>query len=53
MTMVSVDLEQQLTPGTLEYAIHHVVEDHLNLGIKEEKKKGREEKLIDESFCCF
>jgi transposase len=33
MTMVPVILEEQLEPGTLEYAIHHIVEDHLNLSI--------------------
>jgi transposase len=33
MTMVPVILEDQLEPGSLEYAIHHIVEDHLNLNI--------------------
>ena len=30
MTMVPVILEDQLEPGTLEYSIHHIVEDRLN-----------------------
>ncbi len=31
MNMIPVSLEKQLAPGTLEYAIHHIVEDHLDL----------------------
>jgi hypothetical protein len=31
--MVPVSLEEQLIPGTLEYAIHHVVEERLDLSI--------------------
>ena len=31
--MVPVSLEEQLIPGTLEYAIHHVVEERLELSI--------------------
>ena len=31
MMMVPVSLEEQLMPGTLEYAIHHVVEHRLDL----------------------
>jgi transposase len=33
LIMVPVSLEEQLIPGTLEYAIHHVVEERLDLGI--------------------
>ena len=33
MIMVPVSLEEQLMPGTLEYAIHHVVEERLDLSI--------------------
>ncbi len=33
MNMVPVSLEKQLTPGTLEYAIHHIIEDHLDLSM--------------------
>jgi len=32
MKMVAVSLEEQLIPGTLEYAIHHVIEERLDLG---------------------
>ena len=33
LMMVPVSLEEQLMPGTLEYAIHHVVEQRLDLSI--------------------
>jgi transposase len=35
--MVPVSLEEQLTPGTLEYAIHHVIEERLDLSIFDER----------------
>ena len=35
--MVPVSLEEQLIPGTLEYAINHVVEQRLDLGIFDER----------------
>jgi transposase len=31
LMMVPVSLEEQLVPGTLEYAIHHVIEERLDL----------------------
>jgi len=37
MMMVPVSLEEQLIPGTLEYAIHHVVEERLDLSLFEER----------------
>ncbi len=33
LMMVPVSLEEQLIPGTLEYAIHHVAEERLDLSI--------------------
>ena len=33
MNMIPVSLDKQLVPGTLEYAIHHIVEEHLDLSI--------------------
>jgi len=33
MNMIPVSLDKQLEPGTLEYAIHHIVEEHLDLSI--------------------
>ena len=33
LMMVPVSLEEQLIPGTLEYAIHHVVEERLDLSM--------------------
>ena len=33
LLMVPVSLEKQLMPGTLEYAIHHVVEERLDLSM--------------------
>lgn len=37
MMMVPVSLEDQLMPGTLEYAIHHVVEERLDLSIFDDR----------------
>jgi transposase len=37
MMIVPVSLEEQLIPGTLEYAIHHVVEERLDLSFFEER----------------
>jgi hypothetical protein len=33
MNMISVSLETQLSPGTLECAIHHIIEEHLDLSM--------------------
>ena len=35
--MVPVSLENQLVPGTLEYAIHHIVEERLDLDFFDER----------------
>ena len=49
MTMVPVVLEEQLSSGTLEFAIHHLIDKHLDLKIFNERhhndKTGR--KAID------
>ena len=37
LMMAPVSLEEQLIPGTLEYAIHHVVEERLDLSIFDER----------------
>ncbi len=37
MMMVPVSLAEQLVPGTLEYAIHHVVEERLDLRIFDDR----------------
>jgi transposase len=37
LMMVPVSLEEQLIPGTLEYAIHHVVEERLDLSMFEDR----------------
>jgi transposase len=37
LMMVPVSLEEQLIPGTLEYAIHHVVENRLDLSDFDER----------------
>ena len=37
MMMVPVSLEDQLIPGTLEYAIHHVVEERLDLSLFDDR----------------
>ena len=33
LMMVQISLEDQLIPGTLEYAIHHIVEERLDLDL--------------------
>lgn len=33
MILVPISLQEQLVPGTLEYAIHHVIEERLDLSI--------------------
>jgi len=35
--LVPISLEDQLVPGTLEYAIHHVVEERLDLSIFDDR----------------
>ena len=49
MMMVPVSLEDQLVPGTLEYAIHHVIEERLDLSIFDDRYKNDEtgRKAID------
>ena len=42
MLMVAVSLEDQLEPGTLEYAIHHVVEERLDLSLFDERYRNDE-----------
>ncbi|MBM4401265.1 MAG: transposase, partial [Crenarchaeota archaeon] len=37
LMMVPVSLEDQLMPGTLEYAIHHVVEERLDLSMFDDR----------------
>ena len=37
LMMVPVSLAEQLMPGTLEYAIHNVVEERLDLSIFEKR----------------
>lgn len=37
LLMVAVSLEEQLVPGTLEYAIHHLIEDRLDLSEFDER----------------
>jgi transposase len=37
LMMVPVSLEDQLMPGTLEYAIHHIVEERLDLSIFDDR----------------
>ena len=49
MMMVPVSLEDQLMPGTLEYAIHHVVEERLDLSMFDDRYSNDEtgRKAID------
>ena len=49
MIMVPVSLEEQLIPGSLEYAIQHVVEERLDLSIFDDRYRNDEtgRKAID------
>ncbi len=40
LVIVPVSLEDQLMPGTLEYAINHVVEERLDLSIFDERYRN-------------
>jgi transposase len=42
LMMVPVSLEQQLIPGTLEYAIHHIVEQRLDLSLFDDRYSNDE-----------
>ena len=42
LMMVPVSLEEQLIPGTLEYAIHHVVEERLDLSMFDDRYRNDE-----------
>ncbi len=42
MMMVPVSLKDQLIPGTLEYAIHHIVEERLDLSFFDENYRNDE-----------
>jgi transposase len=42
LMMVPVSLEDQLMPGTVEYAIHHVVEERLDLNIFDDRYRNDE-----------
>ena len=42
MIMVPVSLDKQLMPGTLEYALQHVVEEHLDLSIFDDRYSNDE-----------
>jgi len=40
LRMIPLSLEKQLEPGTLEYAIHYIVEERLDLSIFDERYKN-------------
>jgi len=40
LKMVPVSLEDQLVPGTLEYAIHHIVEERLDLSVFDDRYRN-------------
>lgn len=40
MNMIPVSLDKQLVLGTLEYAIHYIIEEHLNLSIFNNRYKN-------------
>ena len=42
LMMVPVSLEEQLMPGTLEYAIHEVIEERVDTSIFDEKYRNDE-----------
>ena len=42
LMMVPVSLEQQLVPGTLEYAIHQLIEERVDTSVFDEKYRNEE-----------
>lgn len=42
MVLMPISLEGQLMPGTLEYAIHHIVEERLDLSIFDDRYSNDE-----------
>ena len=40
--MLSIELEKQITPGSLEYVIHKIVEERIDVRKFEEKLKNEE-----------
>ena len=40
--MIPVNLTEQLMPGTLEYAIHHLVDSRIDMSIFDERYKNDE-----------
>ncbi len=42
LVMVPVSLKEQLVPGTLEYAIHHVIEERLHLSLFDARYRNDE-----------
>ena len=42
LMLLPVSLKEQLMPGTLEYAINHVVEERLDLSIFDERYRNDE-----------
>ena len=42
LMMVPVSLDQQLAPGTLEYAIHHLIEERVDTSMFDEKYRNDE-----------
>jgi hypothetical protein len=46
MIMLPISLENQLTPGTLEFSIHTLVETRMDLSCFDEKYKNDEPKYF-------
>jgi transposase len=42
LMMIPVTLEQQLVPGTLEYAIHRLIEERVDTSIFDERYRNEE-----------
>jgi transposase len=40
--MIPVSLEDQLVPGTLEYAIHHLIEERIDTSLFDERFRNDE-----------
>jgi hypothetical protein len=51
MVMLPISLENQLSPGTLEFAIHYLVETRMDLSVFDAKYKNDEMgRLSQDSF---
>ena len=54
LMMIPVSLEEQVVPGTMEYAIHHLIEERIDTSFFDERfcndergRSARDRKVVD------